>query len=158
MNPAFRDMAAIVSEHPMFAAFTEAHRELIAGCASNVRFDAGEIPFRALPGQFNMMYACGIGEAAISLSGDCDDAKRIRHTIRRIGAVTAGLCKLGKGDSVGIRGPFGRPWPLEAARGADIVVVAGGIGLAPLRPAIYELLTKREKTQRMVQRTNQTAH
>ena len=118
----------------------------------------GEIPFRALPGQFNMMYAYGIGEAAISLSGDCDDAKRIRHTIRRIGAVTAELCKLGKGDSVGIRGPFGRPWPLEAARGADIVVVAGGIGLAPLRPAIYELLTKREKTQRMVQRTNQTAH
>jgi len=110
----------------------------------------GEIPFRTLPGQFNMVYAYGIGEAAISLSGDCDDAKRIRHTIRRVGAVTAGLCNLVKDDCVGIRGPFGRPWPLEEARGADIVVVAGGIGLAPLRPAIYELLAKRKHYGRIV--------
>ncbi len=109
----------------------------------------GRTPFRALPGQFNMVYAYGIGEAAISLSGDCDDTKTIRHTIRKVGAVTAGLCSLGKGDSVGIRGPFGRPWPLDEARGADIVVVAGGIGLAPLRPAIYGLLAKRERYGRI---------
>ncbi len=81
------------------------------------------------PGQFNMLYPFGIGEAAISLSSD--SAETLVHTVRGVGAVSEALGRLRPGDWVGVRGPFGAGWPLEAARGRDIVLVAGGIGLAP---------------------------
>ena len=101
-------------------------------------------PFRFLAGQFNMLYAFGTGESAISLSGDPNaDDGRLIHTIRRVGAVTSALSRLSPGSSLGLRGPFGNPWPMEALRGRDLVFIAGGIGLAPLRPAILQALANR---------------
>ena len=106
--------------------------------------DAGRM-FEFRPGQFNMLYLFGVGESAISMSGDPAAANTITHTIRDVGAVTRGLCDLRKGDAVGVRGPFGTAWPLAEAEGNDVVVIAGGIGLAPLRPAIYQLMAERRQ-------------
>jgi NAD(P)H-flavin reductase len=102
------------------------------------------------PGQFNMLYAFGVGEAAISISGDPAAGDRIVHTIRAVGSVTRALERLGPGDSVGLRGPYGSAWPLEASRGHDVVLVTGGIGLPPLRPALYHLLRHRRHYGRVV--------
>jgi len=102
------------------------------------------------PGQFNMLYPFGIGESAISISGDPADSGRLLHTVRRVGKVTEALAGLQRGDVVGVRGPFGTPWPLGYSAGRDVVVVAGGIGLAPLRPAIHELLENRERYGRVL--------
>lgn len=101
----------------------------------------GEFPFQ--PGQFNMLYAFGVGEVPISISGDPAKPETIVHTTREVGAVTRALCKLKPSDCLGVRGPFGVGWPVSEARGADVVIVAGGIGLAPLRPAIYHVLANR---------------
>ena len=102
------------------------------------------------PGQFNMLYAFGIGESAISISGDPADDGRLLHTIRKVGRVTEALTSLDRGDVVGVRGPFGTPWPMGYSVGRDVVVVAGGIGLAPLRPAIHELLANRDRYNRVL--------
>jgi NAD(P)H-flavin reductase len=102
------------------------------------------------PGQFNMLYAFGVGEAAISLSGDPTDRRTIRHTIRAVGSVTNALTRIQPGDALGLRGPFGSAWPLEVARGCDLVIVTGGIGLPPLRPAIYHVLRHRADYGRLV--------
>lgn len=102
------------------------------------------------PGQFNMIYAYGAGEVPISISGDPAGRDRFVHTIRAVGAATRALCRLTKGGTLGVRGPFGSHWPVDEALGADIVVVAGGIGLAPLRPAIYRLLTERKRYGKIV--------
>ena len=101
--------------------------------------------FEFRPGQFNMLYPFGIGESAISISGDPAVPGTLVHTIRRAGAVTGALEKMVPGDFVGMRGPFGAPWPLGYSAGRDVVIVAGGIGLAPLRPAIYEILANRDQ-------------
>ncbi len=101
------------------------------------------------PGQFTMLYAFGAGEAPISVSGDPADGGLV-HTVRGIGAVTRAICGLDQGGELGVRGPFGQGWPLGRARGSDVVIVAGGIGLAPLRPAIYRLLAERERYGRLV--------
>ena len=97
------------------------------------------------PGQFNMLYLPGVGEAAISISGDPACTARIPHTIREAGQVTQALARLGVGAALGLRGPFGSSWPLDRCAGGDVILVAGGIGLAPLRPVIYALLREREK-------------
>ena len=102
------------------------------------------------PGQFNMLYVFGTGESAISISGDPEERGTLVHTIREVGAVTRGLSRLRQGDALGVRGPFGTAWPVEEARGRDVVIVAGGIGLAPLRPAIYHLLAHRADYGRVV--------
>jgi NAD(P)H-flavin reductase len=99
--------------------------------------------FRFSPGQFDMLYAFGVGEAAISLCGDPADTGSITHTIRAVGSVTNALSRLQPGQAVGVRGPFGSSWPLDQARGKDVVLVAGGIGLPPLRPVIYQMLRRR---------------
>ncbi len=104
--------------------------------------ESGEFSFR--PGQFNMVYVYGVGEVPISISGDPSNPKVLVHTTRAVGAVTKAMDKLRRGDIVGIRGPFGVPWPIEQARGQDVVFVVGGIGLAPLRPALYEVLNHRK--------------
>lgn len=96
----------------------------------------------ARPGQFAMLWAYGVGEVPISYSGITGDGG-LHHTVRSVGAVTAALCALAPGGSVGVRGPFGRGWDLAGARGGDVAVVAGGIGLAPLRPAFEHLLAHR---------------
>jgi NAD(P)H-flavin reductase len=95
------------------------------------------------PGQFNMLTAFGIGEAPISISGDPAAPRRLIHTIRAVGATTQALCRLNPGDTVGVRGPFGSAWPVAEAAGRDLVIVAGGLGLAPVRPAIYHALAHR---------------
>ncbi len=100
--------------------------------------------FSFRPGQFNMLYVPGVGESAISISGDPADRTRIPHTVREAGNVTHALTRLGTGATVGVRGPFGASWPIDLCTGRDVIVVAGGIGLAPLRPALYELLRRSE--------------
>lgn len=105
---------------------------------------------RALrPGQFNMLYAFGVGEVPISTSGDPAEAEVAVHTIRAVGAVTRALCAAGPGDVLGVRGPYGTPWPLAALAGAELVIVAGGLGLAPLRPVIYHALAHRPAFERV---------
>jgi len=96
-------------------------------------------------GQFNMLYMYGIGEVPISISGDPGNSKSLIHTTRAVGTITNAMFKLKRGDTLGVRGPFGTQWPLAQAIGNDVVIVAGGIGLAPLRPAIYQVLAQREK-------------
>jgi len=98
-----------------------------------------------LPGQFNMLYAFGTGEVAISISGSSGEegAAAFVHTIRDVGAATAALAALKTGATVGLRGPFGSSWPVAQALGQDVVIVAGGLGLAPLRPAIRAILDQR---------------
>lgn len=97
------------------------------------------------PGQFNMLYVFGVGEVPISISGDPQKHDLLVHTTRAVGTVTKAMYRLKKGDCLGVRGPYGTAWPVGPAIGKDVVLVAGGIGLAPLRPAIYQLLASREK-------------
>lgn len=106
--------------------------------------------YRFLPGQFNMLYAPGVGEAAISISSDSDEPRILSHTIRLVGSVTRALDRLGKGGIIGLRGPFGRGWPIEKLAGHDLVMVAGGIGLAPLRPVVKWALRNRSLLRRVV--------
>lgn len=101
----------------------------------------GALDFK--PGQFSMLYNFGQGEVPISISGDPTIHEHLTFTIRDAGSVTASLIALKHGDTIGVRGPFGTAWPIEAAKGKDIIFVAGGIGLAPLRPAIYHVLANR---------------
>jgi NAD(P)H-flavin reductase len=85
----------------------------------------------------------------ISISGDPGEPDRLIHTIRSVGTVTAGMAALKKGDVVGVRGPFGSAWPVEQAEGSDVLIIAGGIGLAPLRPVIYHVIANRGKFGRL---------
>jgi NAD(P)H-flavin reductase len=106
-------------------------------------------PYAFRPGQFNMLYLPGVGEVAISVSSDPAEPARLRHTIRAVGNVTRAIARLKPGDTVGVRGPFGTAWPVEAVRGQDVIVAAGGLGLAPLRPAIYHLIRHRAEYGRV---------
>ncbi|OOG25599.1 Ni/Fe hydrogenase subunit gamma [Thioalkalivibrio denitrificans] len=103
----------------------------------------------ARPGQFNMLYLFGVGEVAISISALADDGTPV-HTIRAVGSVTRAMQDLGPGDVVGLRGPFGSAWPVAAAEGRDLVLAAGGIGLAPLRPVVHAVLARREAFGRVL--------
>jgi NAD(P)H-flavin reductase len=105
---------------------------------------ASGAPFPYAPGQFNMLTAFGVGEAAISMSGD-PAAGALIHTIRAVGPVSTALTHLQPGDPIGVRGPFGVGWPMAAAEGKDVLLIAGGLGLAPLRPALYRLLGERAR-------------
>ncbi len=108
----------------------------------------GGIPFR--PGQFNMLYVFGVGEVPISISGDPTKPSPLIHTIRSVGAVTKVMRLLKAGDTIGVRGPYGTSWPVEAAKGCDVVIVAGGIGLAPLRPSLHYILNHRAEYGKVV--------
>jgi NAD(P)H-flavin reductase len=107
-------------------------------------------PIRFVPGQFTMLSAAGAGEVPISISGDPDRPDRLVHTVRAVGLATEAICASEPGRALGARGPFGAPWPVEQAEGSDVVIAAGGIGLAPLRPAILWLLARRERYGRLV--------
>jgi NAD(P)H-flavin reductase len=111
--------------------------------------DAGAGIVAPEPGQFTMLYAFGVGEAPISVSGCPGDDGALRHTIRVAGAVTRALCGLVPGDQLGVRGPFGTTWPVGDAAGSDLVVVGGGIGLAPLRPVVRRVLADRDRFGRV---------
>ena len=101
------------------------------------------------PGQFNMLTVFGVGEAAISISGDPSEETAFVHTVREVGAVSRAIAKLEAGAVAGLRGPYGKGWPVAAAEGSDVVIVAGGLGLAPLRPAIYRILANRSRYGRV---------
>ncbi|MGB7845850.1 MAG: FAD/NAD(P)-binding protein [Candidatus Acidiferrum sp.] len=103
-----------------------------------------------LPGQFNMLYVFGVGEVPISISSDPAETSRLSHTTRRVGVVTKAMGMLKPGDTIGVRGPFGSHWPVAEEDGRDFVVIAGGIGLAPLRPVLYHLMAQREKYRNIV--------
>jgi NAD(P)H-flavin reductase len=105
--------------------------------------EGNEGAFRFRPGQFNMLYVFGVGEVPISISGDPDAGGPLVHTIRAVGPVTRAMARLKRGAVIGVRGPFGSAWPTEEAEGRDVVFVAGGVGLAPLRPAILRILARR---------------
>jgi NAD(P)H-flavin reductase len=102
------------------------------------------------PGQFSMLWVFGVGEMPISISGDPALHNRLVYTVRSVGQATHSLVNQRVGNGVGVRGPFGTGWPVEAARGRDVIVVAGGIGLAPLRPVIYQILQNRKDYGRLV--------
>jgi NAD(P)H-flavin reductase len=101
-------------------------------------------------GQFNMLYVFGVGEVPISMSGGRANDAAFVHTVRDVGAVSGAIAKLEVGATIGVRGPFGTNWPVAAAEGSDVVIVAGGLGLAPLRPAIYDILANRGRYGRVV--------
>lgn len=106
--------------------------------------------FSFAAGQFNMLYVFGVGEVPISISGDPTQPKLLIHTTRAVGTVTKAMRRLRRGDLLGVRGPFGSHWPVDIAKHQDVVMVAGGIGLAPLRPAMYQLISERQHYGRVV--------
>jgi NAD(P)H-flavin reductase len=107
-------------------------------------------PLDFAAGQFTMMQAFGIGEAPISISGDPAHPERLEHTIRDVGSVTHALVRSATGTRLGVRGPFGTGWDVSSGRGGDVVFVAGGIGLAPLRPAVLDVCRERDAYGRVL--------
>jgi NAD(P)H-flavin reductase len=101
------------------------------------------------PGQFTMLYAFGVGEVPISVSGCPRREGVLKHTIRSVGATTRALCSLEVGSMVGVRGPFGVGWGVSVAHGSDVLIIGGGIGLAPLRPVVREVLADQEQYGRV---------
>lgn len=102
------------------------------------------------PGQFTMVYAFGVGEVPLSISGDPAAGKPLLHTVRDVGGVTHALTQARRGHVLGVRGPYGRGWDVADGVGGDVVLVAGGIGLAPLRPALLQILARRRQYNRVV--------
>jgi len=101
-------------------------------------------------GQFNMLYVFGVGEIPISISGDPARPRPLVHTTRAVGTVSKAMRELKPEDVIGVRGPFGSHWPVVHAMGKDVVIVAGGIGLAPLRSAMYQVISQRENYGKIV--------
>lgn len=100
--------------------------------------------YRFLPGQFNMVYAFGVGDVAISIASDPLESEVLDHTIRIVGNVTQVIGKLKPGDQLGVRGPYGSPWPMEEAQGKDLIFITGGLGCAPVTGAIQYALKRRK--------------
>lgn len=118
-------------------------------CTLRLRpLDGSGLPFAA--GQFTMLSVLGVGEVPISISGDPAEPDLLEHTVRDVGSVTHALVGAGQSAVVGVRGPFGTGWDVASATGGDVVFVAGGIGLAPLRPAVLEVCARREEYGRVV--------
>lgn len=140
---------AIAAEVPCIARVRQRRHEGPQTWTLEIKAE-GVSPVRFAPGQFNMLTAFGVGEVPISLSGDPRSHGALLHTIRAVGPVSSALAHLDAGDVVGLRGPFGTGWPVAEAQQHDVVVVAGGLGLAPLRPAVYHLLAERQRYRRIV--------
>jgi NAD(P)H-flavin reductase len=104
--------------------------------------DDGPVGFE--PGQFTMLHAFGIGEVPISISGDPAATRTLQQTIRGAGAVSSALASAAPGTTLGVRGPFGTGWDIGSGEGGDVLVIAGGIGLAPLRPVLLQLCDDRD--------------
>lgn len=105
---------------------------------------------RFQPGQFSMLYVFGVGELPISISGNPEERDKLVYTVRSVGQATHALVTSRPGETIGVRGPFGTSWPLGECRGHDVLIVAGGIGLAPLRPAIFHVLRHRGDYGRLI--------
>lgn len=139
-------MAPAVSPMRPLAYRVTRRREEITGTVTLTLEPAGEAIAQLRPGQFTMLYAFGIGEVPISASRT---TPVLEQTIRAVGAVTRALCDMPPGQVVGVRGPHGTGWAVETARGRDLVFAAGGIGLAPLRPAVLQALADRASYRRI---------
>ncbi len=107
--------------------------------------DAVRAAFRYAPGQFNMLYLYGVGEVPISIVNDAQGGEELIQTVRSLGRVTRGLAQLKVGDRIGLRGPYGRGWPLAAAQGKDVLVITGGLGCAPVVAVIHHVLRHRSQ-------------
>ena len=125
------------------ATVTEVTRETPDTFTLVLELRDGRGPKDFKPGQFNMLYVPGVGEVPISVASSPHEL-RLMHTVRSVGMVTSLLSKLKPEDKLGLRGPFGRPWPIEEAHGRQLLVIAGGLGLPPLRPVILEAMKKPE--------------
>ncbi len=146
------DLASSATPDPMTPRFLEVRR-VIRETIDTVTLQLDDPEARAFnAGQFNMLYLFGGGEVAISISGAPANPGKLEHTVRAVGSVTKPLAELRRGATVGVRGPFGSAWPLDEAarRGCDLLLLAGGIGLAPLRPVISEVLRNRHRYGRMI--------
>lgn len=106
--------------------------------------------FRFAPGQFNMIYLYGVGEVPISIVSDPQDEHLFDHAIRVVGRVTRGLEQLKAGDRLGVRGPYGRGWPLKLAENRDVMVITGGLGCAPVVSVINYVIRRRDNFRRLV--------
>jgi NAD(P)H-flavin reductase len=137
---------------PAVATIVAIHEESANTRTYTLELDDAEArrQYRFQPGQFNMVYVFGVGEAAISISSNPAEPLQLAHTIRHVGSVTRAIARMGVGGKLGVRGPFGNGWPLAQCRERDLVLVAGGIGLAPLRPAIYSILANRDRYGRVI--------
>ncbi len=145
-----REPAAANEMLPVVARVAQVRKETYDTFTLAVEADDGRPLPAFAPGQFSMLYVFGNGELPISISGDPEDSARRLYTVRSVGKTTQALVNSRPGDAVGLRGPYGSHWPLKAARGKDVLIVAGGIGLAPLRPAIYSILRHRADYHRLV--------
>jgi NAD(P)H-flavin reductase len=110
----------------------------------------GDGPPAFQPGQFNMLYAFGTGEVPISICGDPATPTPLLHTARAVSSVTEKICALRPGDEIGVRGPYGSSWPVDEAQGGDLLIVAGGLGLAPLRSALLAAMDSRDRFRRLL--------
>lgn len=130
---------------PHIAKVIERRQESDTIFTLRLRFEDAPVreSYRFAPGQFNMVYLFGVGEVAISIVSDPEEEGLFDHTIRIVGRVTEGLAALKQGDSVGIRGPYGRGWPLQAAEGQDVLIVTGGLGCAPVVSVIHYVIRRR---------------
>lgn len=158
MTPSSSPVAVAANPWLARAATIEAiTREFTDVSTYHLRFADPEIDsaYRFRAGQFNMLYVPGVGEVAIGVSTGGpgrpagDEPPTWDHTVRLAGQVTAALDRLGVGGSLGVRGPYGEPWPLDSCAGDEILLVAGGTGLASLRAAVYELLAHRDRFPRV---------
>lgn len=148
-NPAFLPAPSADPMVPHIARVHSVRQDLADVFTLELALETGEVaPF--VPGQFNMLQLFGIGEVPISFSGDPVEQDRLVHTIRAVGPVSKALTELEPGDALGLRGPFGVGWPMAETVGQDVIIVAGGLGLAPLRPALCQLLAERERYGRIV--------
>jgi NAD(P)H-flavin reductase len=147
MGPVPSDSAALL---PRPFRVRQTRREIADVRTLTLEAADGGGPIRFRPGQFTMVYAFGIGEVPLSISGDPAAPGALVHTVRAVGAATRAICGVRKGGVLGVRGPFGVPWPIEAAVGRDVVVMAGGLGLAPLRPLVHEIVARRAAFGRVV--------
>jgi NAD(P)H-flavin reductase len=118
----------------------------------SVELDDPEIraSFGYKPGQFALLSAFGEGEAPFGIVSLAEQGDGLEFAVRRIGTVTRALQELEPGDTLGVRGPFGNYFPLEDYDGKNIIIIGGGIGMAPLRPVINRILQRRDNYQELL--------
>jgi NAD(P)H-flavin reductase len=148
--PELRPIMAADPMLPVLARVTRRTRELADTWTLDLVSPDGGAPVRYAPGQFTMMYVLGVGEIPVSISGDASDSSRLVQTVRAVGKVSEAVTRLTAGAMLGLRGPFGTGWPVADGYGRDVVVVAGGLGLAPLRPALYQFRAERKQFGKLI--------